>query len=350
MTADMRTAALAFLDSLSPEQRAKAALQFDDHTERSTWFYFPNHQSGIPLAEMSREQQKRAHRLLLSGLSFHAYARACQVIALESVLDVLEGFSLESWRDSSLYYMTVFGTPGDDSWGWRFNGHHVSVNYVLRGDDVVSATPLFLGANRARLQHEGRDYSRPFGDAEDLARDLLGSLPPSVRAKAHVSPQAPDDFVLANSPHPGSAPLTNERFYLPKGGTFPGLLRDMSPRAGELRTRFAYDANSPLGIDAGEMSAGQRDLLARVVAHYVSRLPAGVAWPGMETLDGLHFAWLGGSEPGQPHYYRLHGPELLVEYDNVQDNANHVHTVCRHPTNDFGADVLGLHYWQSHRE
>lgn len=350
MTAPTMTAAAReFLDVLDPEQRTKAALPFEDHGERSTWFYFPNHQSGLPLGEMTRHQQKRAHRLLLSGMSFHAYARANQVIALESVLDVLEDFGLESWRDSNLYHVSVFGTPGSEAWGWRFNGHHVCVNYTLRGDEVIAATPMFLGANRARLQHEGRDYSRPFGDAEDLGRELLWSLPPLLKAKAIISERAPADFVLANSPHPESARLTNERFYLPKGGTFPGLLREVGAKEQDLRNRLGYNPEIPAGVPADELSPGQRDLLARLAEHYASRYPDGVAWTGMTDLDGLHFAWAGGVDQGEPHYYRLQGPELLVEYDNVQDGANHVHTVCRHPRNDFGADALGLHYAEWHR-
>ncbi len=196
----MAEAASNLIASLDAGQHARACLPFDDHTERTTWYYFPNAQSGLPFAEMTHWQQKLAHRLLLSGLSRQAYSRACQVMTLDNTLDVQEEFAAADFRDAALYYTTIFGQPGNGSWGWRFQGHHVCVNYTVAADGVISGTPLFLGANPARLQHNGRDYSRPFADTEELGRELFASLSGEARATALISERSPGDFVLANLP------------------------------------------------------------------------------------------------------------------------------------------------------
>lgn len=345
----MASAATTFLESLDSNQRDLASLPFGDHAERSTWYYFPNDQAGLPLGAMDHWQQKLAHRLLLSGLSLQAYSRACITMTLDNTLDVLENFADSDFRDTSRYYVSIFGDPaGGEPWGWRFQGHHVCVNYTVVDGEVAASTPLFLGANPARMQHNGRDYSRPYGDAEDLARELLHGLSAELRARAIVNDRSPSDFVLANLPHPNAPPLTTERFHLPAKATFRGLLGEVSPADGAVRERLAYRADAPLGIAGDSLSAGQQELLARLVGHYADRFPEGVAWQGMRDLDQLHFAWAGGPNEGDRHYYRLHGPALLVEYDNTQDNGNHVHTVCRHPKNDFAANVLGLHHLWEH--
>lgn len=344
----MAEAASNLIASLDAGQHARACLPFDDHSERTTWYYFPNAQSGLPFAEMTHWQQKLAHRLLLSGLSRQAYSRACQVMTLDNTLDVQEEFAAADFRDAALYYTTIFGQPGNGSWGWRFQGHHVCVNYTVAADGVISGTPLFLGANPARLQHNGRDYSRPFADTEELGRELFASLSGEARATALISERSPGDFVLANLPHPDAEPLEAGRFYLPHGGTFRGIVGPVSDNERALRERIAYHADAPAGIAGRMLTAGQRDLLGRLVDHYADRFPEGVAWSGLHDLDQLHFSWAGGANEGERHYYRLHGPALLVEYDNTQDDGNHVHSVCRHPKNDFGTDVLGLHYLWAH--
>ncbi len=347
--ARMASAATTFLESLDGRQRDLASLPFADHAERSTWYYFPNDQAGLPLSAMNNWQQKLAHRLLLSGLSLQAYSRACLVMTLDNTLDVLENFADSDFRDTSRYYVSIFGDPaGDAPWGWRFQGHHISVNYSVAGGEVAASTPLFLGANPARLQHNGRDYSRPFADAEELARELLHALSGELRAKAIVSERSPTDFVLANLPHPDSPPLASGRFHLPAKATFRGLMNEVGPNDRAIREKLAYRADAPLGVSGGSLSDGQRELLAGLVAHYADRFPEGVAWQGLSEIDDLHFAWAGGTAEGDRHYYRLQGPALLVEYDNTQDNGNHVHTVCRHPKNDFAADLLGLHHLWEH--
>jgi hypothetical protein len=339
----MRQAIQAFLDILTREQRERACLAFDDHLERVDWAYYPRRSRGVALAELDHRQQKAAQRLLESGLSAHAYVRARQVMAVEDILDSMELRRISPWRDPALYYVTVF-VDGSQLFepirGWRFEGHHISLNYSFTRDGLAAASPLFLGSNPAQVSHEGYDILRPLGDAEDLARALLDALSPAQRAKAVVHAAAPGDMVLADLPFVRGSEAAMS---LP-------IIRQMVDR-GVSATPFdalRFDPAHPLGIAAGDLTAGQRELLTALVAHYESRYPAGAAWPGFADTAEMHFAWAGPGEVGAPHYYRLQSPALVVEYDNTQNGANHVHTVARHPENDFGLASLGLHHMLEH--
>ena len=307
----MRSAAIVLLKSLTGQQHALAARPFADDAARRWLEYRPLPRPGACIAEMGGAARKAAHRLLATALSDHAYAQAMAIVALEEVLDRREGW--QQGRHSGDYWVTVFGDPsGDEPWSWRFEGHHLSVTMTVLGDEV-SPAPVFLGANPACVSYAGQAVSRPLAPEEDLARALLDALGPAGRAIAVVSERAPDDI---------------------RTGT--------RPRAGE--------AIKPRGAAAAQLGPGPRAALGRLVALYLDRLPAELAArEAARVVAGeLHFAWEGPTAPGQRHYYRVQGDDLLIEYDNTTDDGNHAHTVLRRPRSDFGDDVLAAHRRQAH--
>jgi len=312
----MAEAATDWLASLPPAQRAKASYPFPATGERTRWSYTPNEQGGLPLAEMGPVQQRVAHRLLASGLSQGGYAAASTIMGLENALDAAEGWRRpypgragpNRGRDPLLYFVSVFGEPGAASWGWRVGGHHLALNYTVVDGRRLSASPLFLGANPALTRLVGPGVVRPLAAEEDLARELLASLAPDQRRRAVLSPVAPDDLVQSNRP--------------------------------------VVDVGPPEGLAAARMPPRQRELLLALLRQYLGRLPGPVAALEAERVSGdgleaVHFGWAGGAEPGQPHYYRVQGPQLLIEYVNVQNGANHVHSVWRDPLGDFGQSSSG---------
>jgi hypothetical protein len=312
LAAQMRTAAAAFLSGLDERQRAQAGLEFDDEQARRWIEYRPHRRPGACLADFDRAARKAAHRLLATGLSTHAYAQAMTVVALEEVLDRREGWA--RGRHSNDYWVAVFGDPGGDGpWAWRFEGHHLSVTMTVHGEDI-SPAPVFLGANPARVSYAGRPVVRPLAPEEDLARDLLDAIGPGAREAAIVSELAPSD-----------------------------IRSSVSPRA---QTRI-----EPLGIAGARLDPTGRAMLDQLVALYLGRLPRELATREAGRLDvrELYFAWEGPTRPGQRHYYRVQGPDLLVEYDNTTDDGNHAHTVLRRPLSDFGDDILSRHLQASHR-
>ncbi len=314
MTADsvpdqMRSAATALLKMLDGRQHALAARSFGDDDRR--WLeYRPEPRPGACIAELSGDARKAAHRLLSTALSDHAYAQAMAIIALEEVLDRREHGKLN--RHSGDYWVAVFGDPaGDEPWSWRFEGHHLSVTMTAAGDSV-SPAPVFLGANPACVSYAGRAVSRPLAPEEDLARELLDALGPAGRDVAVVSDQAPVD--IRSGPRPS-----------------------------------ASDGIEPLGLGSARLGPTARALLGQLVALYLDRLPPELAAREASRLAAgeLHFAWEGPLTPGNRHYYRVQGDDLLIEYDNTTDSG-HVHTVLRRPRSDFGDDVLTAHHRQAH--
>ncbi len=339
----MRDALNEVLDGLTRQQREQAYIAHTDHAERANWAYFPRLERGLALAELNHRQRKLVHRLLRSALSFEAYTRATTIMSIENVLDEIERRRSVHVRDEALYYLSVFTDLGqvfNQPIGWRLQGHHISVNFLFDGDRIAASSPLFLGSNPARVVHDGYDLVRPLGDTEDRARELLDALTPQQRTKAVVFPSAPPDFVLGILPLPTTVHTA---------ATIPGVanILEQYGGAGALEA-MRFDPRRPMGIAAEELSSGQRELFARLLALYTGRFAEGAAWDGIGSLDQLHFAWAGSLDVGQGHYYRLQGPNIVVEYDNVQNHANHVHTVTRHPSNDFGADALGLHHLWEH--
>ncbi|KOX08650.1 DUF3500 domain-containing protein [Micromonospora profundi] len=303
----MRAAGTSLLAALDPPTRAAAGYAFDDEDARRWLEYRPRPRPGVSLADLDTAGRKAAHRLLATALSPSAYAQAMAIIALEEVLDRAEGW--RRGRHSGDYWVAVFGDPArDDRWAWRLEGHHLSVTMTVV-DDQVSPAPIFFGANPAAVRYAGRPVSRPLGVEEDLARALLDALGPTERAAAIIADEAPADIISATRPRV-DGPL------------------------------------EPLGVPADRLGPTGRALLHQVVALYLDRLPPELAATEAARLDAgqLHFAWAGPTRPGQRHYYRVQGDDLLIEYDNTSDDGNHAHTVLRRPASDFGTDVLATHH------
>jgi hypothetical protein len=302
----MRTAAVALLAALPGPERALAARPFTDNAARRWIEYRPRPRPGACIADLDRTARKAAHRLLSTALSPHAYAQAMTIIALEEVLDRREGW--RRGRHSDDYWIAVFGDPGrDDQWSWRFEGHHLSVTMTVV-DDQVSPAPVFLGANPASVSYAGRPVLRPLAAEEDLARALLATIGPAGRSAAVVSEHAPGDI---------------------RSGT-----------ADRAAARI-----EPVGLSAAGLGPTARALLDQLVALYLDRLPEELAAREAARVGAgeLHFAWEGPPGPGQRHYYRIQGDNLLIEYDNTSDDGDHAHTVLRRPHSDFGDDVLAAH-------
>ena len=309
--AAMVAAAAELLDGLDVAAREGALLAFDD-PRRLRWSYLPGERVGLPMRAMDGDQRLLAHRLLRTALSLPALAQAVTVGAWETVLEAVERRD-DGRRDPGRYHVTIFDPPSATGrWGWRFEGHHLSVSVTLQGGVVVAATPLFLGANPARVSFEGGGTLRPLAVEEDLARELHAALDGERRARAVVAAAAPAD-----------------------------ILSRMSVRAGDLPSD---------GVAASDLDPAERSLLRRLVRLYTGRLAPEVAplFAGVEDDPALRFAWAGGAEPGAPHYYRLLGERLLVEYDCRQDGANHVHTVVRDPRGDLDVDPLRAHVAAAH--
>lgn len=366
----MAQAAADWLAALTVEQRRKAALPFDGE-ERQRWFYTPTERAGLPLVEMDPIQRQRARRLLAAGLSRPGYAAAAAIMALEYLLDQEEGWRTDypgrtvptARRDPELYFFAVFGEPGGRApWGWRVGGHHIALHYTIVDGRIVAPVPCFFGAHPAEAPLVGPGRLRPLAGEEDLARALVHALDEGQRVEAVLAPAAPPDLVQANRPRveEGALPRSlTEIFSVP-------LPAEQAARRHAAEARFAERlglrpehlealryTRVPKGLAAARMSAVQRDLLLALIRQYVDRLPEEVAayYTARLTgaaLDAVHFAWAGGLEPRQPHYYRVQGPRLLIEYDNTQDDVNHIHAVWRDPEGDFGADLLAQHYARAH--
>jgi hypothetical protein len=369
VAARMAAATAAWLDALDPAQRAVAAgdapsADARSDAERRRWYYTPTDHGGLTLGAQRPAQQRLAHRLVASGLSVAGYVTVATIVGLDNVLDQVEGWSVdwgrERGRDPGLYYLRVFGEPGGTApWGWRFGGHHVSLNNLVLDGTVRSTTPCFFGADPAVSPLLGSAPLRPLAGAEDLARELVRSLDPDQAARAILLDRAPPDIVGGNRAQLSDGDQMIHLRDIWRGQfTDPGLL-DRVTRMGDGAERASgYDAadhqrlalsSAPKGLTAAEFSAGQRDLLRALLATYLGRVPDGMA-PDLDeaALDAMHLAWAGPTGVGQPHYYRLQGPRLLIEYDNTQRQANHAHSVWRDPEADFGYDALGAHLAAHH--
>lgn len=310
--ADMAAAAAAWLNSLSPEQRAKATYEYMDG-ERVFWYYPPLNRHGLALRDMDDEQRKRAYGIMESGLTPRAYKQASQIIDHETILGKLEKERgvVSFVRDPELYYFTVFGEPGgEDPWAWRVEGHHVSLHYSVWGDNVISTTPFFFGANPAEAPQGPQQGLRILGDRQDLAMELVNGLTSEQRRRAVIYPEAPYDILTYNS----------SRAVFPQEEGLPG----------------------------SQMNGAQREMLMTIINEYVTTIREDVAQDKLNAireqgLDDFYFAWGGGLENNTKHYYRIHGGNFIVEYDNRQNDANHIHSVLRDEENDFANDVLREH-------
>ena len=309
----MAKAADAFLASLAPEEKARATFAFDV-PGRTEWHFVPKDRAGLAIKAMSPPQRALAHALLKTGLSVPGYAKATLIMSLETVLRDMEKDPVK--RDPEKYWFAVFGTPSSSAaWGWKVEGHHVSLNFTIVNGHLVATAPSFLGANPGEVRQGPMKGTRALGREEDEGRKFLMSLRVEQRAAAIFDQTAPPEIVTG--PASQVAPL-------PEFGI----------RASHLDAKHQASLVSLLSVFANTLNpALATERLAKVKA-------AGV--------DKLMFGWAGGIKLGDPHYYRISGPTFLVEYDNTQNEANHVHTVWRDFGGDFGRDLLREHLKAGH--
>jgi len=305
----MAEAATRLLGTLDPAQRAKAAWPFAAE-ERFNWAFVPRDRQGLPLAAMNERQRAAAFALLRAGLSEAGVAKADGVRVLEGVLLALER---SAHRDPERYYFTIFGEPGGATWGWRYEGHHISQNWTIVNGTATATTPAFIGANPAEVREGPHKGLRVLAAEEDLARALVTALTPAQRERAVLGETVPSDILTGNA------------------------------------RRASIDGRAGLPADA--MTAEQRRLLTRLIEEHASLQAPGLADQRLakvraEAPADLLFAWMGRTEraPGNAHYYRVHGRTFLIEYDNTQNDANHQHVVWRDLGGDFGEDLLARHY------
>jgi hypothetical protein len=357
----MAEAATAWLDSLDLAQRAVAAgpppgAGDEAEAERTRWFYTPTDHGGLTFHEQRPAQHRLVMRLVASGLSEAGYTTVATVLGLENVLDRTEGFTVdfgrERGRDPGRYYLRVFGEPGGQApWGWRFGGHHVSLHNLVVDGRVVATTPCFLGADPATSLFLGGTALRPLGAAEDLARELVRSLSSELSTRAVLLSRAPDDIVAANSPRVDDRVVARNGLWRPGPHTPPDAASPATGLEGNDQRALALTP-TPKGVPGAELDATQRELLRALLGTYLDRVPPGVSplprYDDPAALDAVHVAWAGSTAPGEPHYYRLQGPRLLIEWDNTQRNVNHAHAVWRDPESDFGRDVLAAHRAEHH--
>jgi Protein of unknown function (DUF3500) len=361
----MAEAAATLIESWDAAQRQVACRPFPDEGERRLWYYTPTDHGGLPLAAMTPTQHRKVHRLVATGLSKPGYVTVALIMGLENILDELEGFAVnfarERGRDPSLYYITIFGEPGTDApWGWRFGGHHVSLHYTIIGGEVVASMPNFLGADPADSPMLGPHLHRPLAAAEDLGRELFRALDEEKRARALVSAVPPPDTISSNRPklEVGHRPLPLTQIF--RRRIEDGLDTRLVPMQAKLReTLGLHDAHldslsftaEPKGMPVSALDPGQTSILRELLDSFLGRLPEELADQQARLvereLDRLKFLWAGSAERGQPHYYRIQGERVYIEYDNVQRGANHIHTVWRDLANDFGGDALARHYAES---
>jgi hypothetical protein len=315
----MAEAAVALLASLDAEQRGLACAPFEGE-ERYRWAYTPGPRAGLPLKAMTAAQRDAALQLFDAGLSVRGAATGRQIIAHEAILretERIEQILSGEDRDPELYYFTVFGAPGGPApWGWRANGHHLALHFTVVGGELVSATPLFFGANPATVHHGPAQGLRILAAEEELARVLLSSLGAAQKAVAITDPVAPADILSRTARRPALAAV-------------------------------------PRGIRYAALAGEQRGRLASLVRHYLERAAPELqahSWGRIERagLEQLSFAWAGPEARGQGHYYAITGSTLLIEYDNTQNGANHIHSVVRDLANDWDEDLLASHYEQAH--
>lgn len=305
----MRSAAGAFIATLDEPAKTRAVMPFD-HDSRMEFRFTPRARGGLALKEMNPAQRKAATGLLEAVLSEKGSLKVNRIILLEGVLAELE--NRPEYRDAGKYHVTIFGDPSKDGpWGWKFEGHHVSLNYTTTAGGSFSVTPSFLGANPAEVRSGTHKGLRALAEEEDLARALLVTLLESGNSEVKFSDKAPAEILTAE---------------------------DRSIKALE-----------PVGIAAATMSDTQKDALMELISAYAGRHRKDLAAAEMDAIrkagvDGIRFGWAGGVKPGEAWYYRIQGPGFLIEAANTQNNANHIHTTWRSLGGDFGRDILAEHY------
>jgi hypothetical protein len=305
-----------FLSLLDDSQSGKARYEFGDE-ERYNWHFVPKERNGISFNDLNQKQREAALALLKASLSEQGYRKANDIMALENILREVENRPADDkYRDPLNYYVTIFGNPEDKNpWGWRLEGHHISINFSSADGGIISSTPTFWGSNPAVVK-TGRYTGRQILKQEtDLGFTLVNSLNLDQLKVAVIADKAPSEIITGNQ------------------------------RKAELQ--------EPKGLAFADMSEPQKKLFMQLLNVYVKNYQLGFSKRLMEKIEkagieNLSFAWAGSLQPGAGHYYRIQGPILLIEYDNTQNNANHVHTAVRDLTSDFAEDILKEHYQKEH--
>lgn len=307
-----------FVSSMFGVDRSALMIHPLDDAERENWQFWPTARVGLPLEYMTAAERTATHDLLASALSSKGYLKAVHIMQLEQILDMLDEGGLP--RSVDHYVLAIFGAPSaTEPWAWRFEGHHVSLSVAV-APGGVSVTPSFFGSNPAQVVSGPLAGFRVHGEVEDLARLLVGTLEDNQRRMAVLSDQAPGEIATANMNKP----------------------------------RSEWDAwrttLEPVGVPVTDLNEMQRHWVGLIVDEVIGNYADSVRADYQQRLDidTLKFAWMGSTERGEPHYFRLHGDEFLFEYDNVQNGGNHVHSVWRNPADDFGEDLLARHYAASH--
>jgi Protein of unknown function (DUF3500) len=308
----MASAANAFLAGLTPEQRGKAAMPLDSE-DRTHWNFIPTSmfaRKGLPLKEMTEPQRALAQNLLKAGLSDKGVTTVNQIRSLENVLKAMEN-GRGPVRDDELYFFSIFGTPSNKApWAWRVEGHHLSLHFTIAGGATVVSAPTFFGSNPAEVREGDKKGLRVLGAFEDTARALLGALDAAQQKQAIMADVAPNEILS--------------------------------------KTTVELEPFETSGVAYKDLNDQQRGLLMAIVDAYTSEMTADTAAERMDKikkagLDAIAFTWAGPTEKGAKHYYRVQGPTFLVEYDNSQNDGNHVHSVWRDFNGDFGRDLLREH-------
>ena len=320
LASQMSAAVDAFIKTLDAEQQKDAVLMFDDPA-RFDWNFTPRERKGLSLKKMNASQRKAAMAMIQVVLSQEGYSKTEQIIDLENVLRVVETRpENDSYRDPENYSFLIFGKPGKDPWGWRVEGHHLSLHFSAVGNQI-SYTPSFMGSNPgvvlADVPQKGK---RILKEEQDLAFELVNSFDTGQFEKSNLGSKAPNEIFTANS-------------------------RKVS-------------LEKMQGIVLAEMNSAQKSTFKNLILAYLKRYHVTLKnqqWAALEKegLEKIYFAWMGDKKPeigpGHGHYYRVHGPTFLIEFDNTQNGGNHIHSVVRDLTNDFGEDLLKAHYEKGHR-
>ncbi len=306
----------AWVASLDESQRKLAVMEYGDD-KRLGWHFIPkNDRKGLQLKDMNPAQRANALRLLRAALSEAGFDKSTKIMELDEILRLQEGANAKNIRDPNRYYFTVFGKPATTGkWGLSVEGHHLSLNFVVKDGQIVDSTPQFMGANPAEVKKQLPGLPnvgfRVLRDEEQLGFDLLKAIGSNARDQVMIAAEAPADIRAAGEPQPPT--------------------------------------EKPAGVAYGDMTEKAKKTLVSLVETYCASMPEEVAAERLKLIekekwDGVHFAWAGADRPGVGHYYRIQGPTFLIEFINVQNDAegnpaNHIHSVWRDLTGDFDLPV-----------
>ncbi len=311
-----------FLNALTPELKSQALFSLTD-SERMNMNYVPIERKGPTFHDFNEKQKQAALNLLKASLSSQGYEKSREIMDLENILFMMENHTTKkpegkSYRDPLNYHLCIFGNPSpDDFWGWRFEGHHISLNFTSTNGKIVSSTPSFFGSNPGIVQIDEDKGKEVLKSETDLGFKLINSLTSGQQKVAIISDVAPGDIITGNK-----------------------------------RKVENIETN---GIQYSSLNADQKKIFMTLLEVYINNYEMNFAKTFMDKIkkagiDNLYFAWSGALKPGIGNYYRIYGPVLLIEYDNTQNHANHVHSVVRDLTNDYGEDILREHYKTDHNK